>query len=338
MILDIPGEQYDNIFSVGSVPDTVSPRSTRYRVMIPNPENKLGSVLIVDDEAIIRGMLELELAERYHVHSAENADTAFKILREEKIDLVISDINMPGIKGFDLLKMARERHPHLKTALITAYNTDDYIRMAKENGISNIIPKSTPFNFDEFNAIVYNLVTEKVFGLENYMGDDYVTIRDYVVKASSEIGPTEENILEEIAKFSAAEPFVQILLEELITNAVYHAPVDEQGNEKYEKHSDVVLQDEEAVKIRLGRDSEKYGVSVEDTSGKLTKEQVLFRIDRHIHAEGILDENGRGLHMSRLYADRLIINIKKNSSTEVIFLIYTDQKYKGFKPLYINEV
>jgi hypothetical protein len=54
----------------------------------------------------------------------------------------------------------------------------------------------------------------------------------------------------------------------------------------------------EAVKIYVGRDSEKYGVSILDTSGKLTKETVLYKIDRHIHAEGLMDEDGRGLHMS----------------------------------------
>ena len=148
---------------------------------------KIGNVLIVDDEAIIRGMLELELEEKYNVFSAENAEQAFEVLDKECIDLVISDINMPGIKGYDLLTMARERYPHIKTALITAYNTDDYVRMAKDNNISNIIPKSTPFNFDEFNSIVHSLVTENVFGLENYMLPNYKVVQQYTVKRSSEV-------------------------------------------------------------------------------------------------------------------------------------------------------
>jgi hypothetical protein len=92
------------------------------------------------------------------------------------------------------------------------------------------------------------------------------------------------------------------------------------------------------VEIILGRDSEKYGVAVIDTSGKLNKQHVLFRIDRHIHGEGLLDENGRGLHMSRMYSDRLIINIKRNVTTEAIFINYLTEKYKGFKPLNINEI
>jgi DNA-binding NarL/FixJ family response regulator len=299
---------------------------------------KTGRVLIVDDEAIIRGMLEIELEDRYAVFTAQNAEEAFQVLKDEPIDLIISDINMPGMKGYDLLRTVKAQYPNVKTALITAYNTDDYVRMAKENGISNIISKSTPFNFDEFNSVVHSLVTENIFGLKNYLLPDHTILDEYVLRSSADIGPTEEKILRAISKIHDAEPFVHILLEELITNAVYHAPVDKFGREKYEKHSNVELQENEVVRLTLGADSEKYGVSVMDTSGKLTKEQVLFRIDRHVHAEGVLDESGRGLHMSRMYADRLVVNIKKDQATEVIFLNYTNKKYSGYKPLYINEL
>ena len=210
--------------------------------------------------------------------------------------------------------------------------------MAKENDISNIISKSTPFNFDEFNSIVKNLVTERIFGLENYMLPDFTVIGEYTITNSNQINDVEETIIKIISKFHKAEPFINILLEELITNAVYHAPVDGSGKEKYLKHSEVVLDDTEAVLVTVGRDAEKYGVSVLDTSGKLTKRQVLYKIDRHVHGEGLLDEDGRGLHMSRIYSDRLIINIKKNIATEAIFMNYLDDKYKGYKPLHINEI
>ncbi|MGD9201205.1 MAG: response regulator [Chitinispirillia bacterium] len=299
---------------------------------------KIGNVLIVDDEAIIREMLQIELDEEYNVFTAEDASTAFDVLRENSIDLVISDINMPGMLGFELLRKVKEDYPESKTALITAYNVNDYIRMAKENDISNIISKSIPFNFDEFDSFVRNLVTEQIFGLEHYMLPDYEILGEYTILSSDVISEVENSIIEIISTFTKAEPLINIILEELITNAIYHAPVDEDGKEKYIKHSKVKLDESEAVKICLGKDSEKYGVSVLDTSGKLTKERALFKIDRHIHGEGLLDEDGRGLHMSRIYSDRFILNIKKNKATEAIFLNYLNKKYKGSKPLYINEI
>jgi len=299
---------------------------------------KLGNVLIVDDEAIMRGMLEIELEEQYEVFTAGNASQALDILKNNSIDLVISDINMPGMKGYELISIVRTEYPHTKVALITGYNVDDYVRMAKEKNISNIISKSTPFNFDEFASIVNGLVTEQIFGLERYMLPDFTVMKDYVLNSSTQITDVEKEILELISTFHRPQLFVQILLEEIITNAIYHAPVDGTGKEKYKKHSQVVLEDAEEVEILVGKDSEKYGVSVLDPSGRLTKEQVLFRLDRHIHGEGLLDENGRGLHMSRMYADRLIINIRRHTATEVIFINYFDEKYKGSKPLYINEI
>ncbi len=299
---------------------------------------KLGNVLIVDDEAIMRGMLEIELEEQYEVFTAGNASQALDILKNNSIDLVISDINMPGMKGYELISIVRTEYPHTKVALITGYNVDDYVRMAKEKNISNIISKSTPFNFDEFASIVNGLVTEQIFGLERYMLPDFTVMKDYVLNSSTQITDVEKEILELISTFHRSQLFVQILLEEIITNAIYHAPVDGTGKEKYKKHSRVVLEDAEEVEILVGKDSEKYGVSVLDPSGRLTKEQVLFRLDRHIHGEGLLDENGRGLHMSRMYADRLIINIRRHTATEVIFINYFDEKYKGSKPLYINEI
>lgn len=301
-------------------------------------DKKLGTILLVDDEEIIRSMLKSDLSATYEVFTAENASEAFNILDENKIDLCISDINMPGMKGFELIEKIQKDYHGVKTALITAYDVNDYIRMAKDQDVSNIIVKTTPFNFSEFNWVVRNLITENIFGLDKYMHTGYRVLQEYKISSSEEITEIEEDIISKISEFVKVEPYVNILLEELITNAVYHAPVDENGNEKYIKHSKVLLEKGEAVKIVLGKDHEKYGVSVMDPSGKLTKKQVLYRIDRHVHGEGLLDENGRGLHMSRIYSDRLVINIKKDVATETIFFNYLDKKYSGSKPLYINEI
>jgi len=263
---------------------------------------------------------------------------ALELLAREKVDLVVSDINMPGMKGYELLEKVRALYPGTRTALITAYNTDDYIRVAKEHGITSIIPKSTPFNFEEFDAVVQGLVTGDVFGLGRHLMPRHTIDAEYVVRSSDDILRTEDDVMRRLGAFHRPEPFVQILLEELITNAVYHAPVDTNGREKYAKHAAVVLEEREAVAVTLGGDSEKFGVSVLDRSGRLTRQQVLYRLDRHVSAEGVLDDSGRGLHMSRLYADRLIINLRAHVATEVIFLVYFEKKFVGFKPLYINEV
>jgi CheY-like chemotaxis protein len=302
------------------------------------PAYPCGRILIVDDEAIIRGMLELELAQRYQVYTAESGTRALELLEDHPVDLVISDINMPGMKGYALLNEVRTRYPSMKTALITAYNTDDFIRIAKQNSIASIIPKSTPFNFDEFDAQVDALMTGQVFGLPRYLQPGYTIEDTYVIRDSREIDHVENMIVEQLPGPRRSEPFIRVLLEELITNAIYHAPVAADGSRKYPKHGMVQLEDGEEVTVTVGRDSEKWGVSVLDRGGRLTFERVLYHLDRHANAEGVFDESGRGLHMSRLFADRLVLNIQKNVATEAISLMYIEKTYIGFKPLYINVV
>jgi YesN/AraC family two-component response regulator len=124
-----------------------------------------GKILIVDDEMIIREMLRTELEETYEVETTVNGIKALELCKKSAYDLVISDINMPGMKGYELLGKIRELYPSTKVALITAYNIDDYVRMAKEHGISNIIPKTTPFNFEELGSLVKGLISEDIFGM-----------------------------------------------------------------------------------------------------------------------------------------------------------------------------
>jgi len=102
--------------------------------------------------------------------------------------------------------------------------------------------------------------------------------------------------------------------------------------------SEVTLEPSEYVYVDFGYDSEKYGVAVLDKLGTLTREVVLSKMERQIKGQGDMDDSGRGLHMCRLFADRLIVNIERGKRTEVIILNFLNGKYTGYKPLYINEV
>jgi YesN/AraC family two-component response regulator len=123
------------------------------------------SILIVDDETSIRMMLFDFLEDKYEVETAENAELGMRLCKERAFDMVISDVNMPGMKGPEFLSEVKKLHPATKTVLITAYNIDSYIRMAREFNITNIIPKTTPFNFQELDALVEGLLTQNIFGL-----------------------------------------------------------------------------------------------------------------------------------------------------------------------------
>ncbi len=77
-----------------------------------DPVMKEKIILVVDDEELIRDVLEQTFSRfGYSVRTAENAERALEILREEKIQVMFLDLVMPGINGLDLCEKIREEFP-----------------------------------------------------------------------------------------------------------------------------------------------------------------------------------------------------------------------------------
>ena len=296
------------------------------------------SILVVDDEAAIREMLEDYLDQHYLVATADNGDNALKMYDLETFDLVIADINMPGMKGYEFLQEVKKRHPGIRTVLITAYNVDDYVRLARQHGISNIIAKTIPFNFDELSSVIDSLISGNIFGIRRYMTTGFEQLFHHLVKSSSEAKGVASEIVDIFSSLGGDPKDLKVILSEILTNALYHAPRDSVGRKKYSDGEDVILDENEFITVTCARDQQKYGISVTDPLGNLDKEKVLLQIERHTTGEGLFDESGRGIFLTRMIADRMVINIDHGKRTEVILLNYFDRRYEGYKPLYINEL
>ncbi len=91
---------------------------------MPDTRAKL---LIVDDEPSIRSSMALVLTEiGYHVRSARDGFSALAELRNEIPDVLLSDLNMPGMSGFELLSVVRRRFPSIPTiAMSGAFSGDE---------------------------------------------------------------------------------------------------------------------------------------------------------------------------------------------------------------------
>jgi anti-sigma regulatory factor (Ser/Thr protein kinase) len=107
---------------------------------------------------------------------------------------------------------------------------------------------------------------------------------------------------------------------------------------------DFELEDKDAIKITVCRDNSKYGIAITDNGGRLKKQDVLYWMHRQSARDdsgaplGINDSHGRGFFIARRYIDRLIVNVAKNSKTEIIIINHTGEKYQGSKPMFINEI
>jgi len=84
-------------------------------------------LLVVDDKQLIRTSLSLELTEMgYSVRSAQDGFSALYELREEIPDILLSDLNMPGMSGFELLRVVRRRFPTIQViAMSGAFSGDE---------------------------------------------------------------------------------------------------------------------------------------------------------------------------------------------------------------------
>lgn len=105
-------------------------------------------VLIVEDEKKIADSISKGLGELgYSVETAYDGKIGYRLFEANRFDLVITDINLPGINGYDLCKMIRSRNRHIPIIMLTALSaTDDKIE-GFDSGADDYMVK--PFEFKE---------------------------------------------------------------------------------------------------------------------------------------------------------------------------------------------
>ncbi|HEY7751815.1 MAG TPA: response regulator, partial [Ignavibacteriaceae bacterium] len=105
-------------------------------------------ILVVDDEDLIRESLSFILKkEGYEVDEAANGKLAFDKLKQDSFDLVITDIEMPEMKGTQLLEEIKNLNVRISTIVITAFGSLDTAISALRSGASDYLLK--PVEFDE---------------------------------------------------------------------------------------------------------------------------------------------------------------------------------------------
>ena len=122
------------------------------------------TVLIVDDERNMRTFIKrllLKMGE-FKILEANNGESALDTIqdyrRSETIDLIISDWNMPGLSGLDLLKKVRSdpTTSRIKFIMVTGYATKHDVLEAIEEKVTHYIVK--PFNSQDFEIIINQLL------------------------------------------------------------------------------------------------------------------------------------------------------------------------------------
>jgi DNA-binding NtrC family response regulator len=124
------------------------------------------SILVVDDDERLRLTLSLLLRTAgYEVVTAANLEAAEAVLRERDVDLVISDLRMPGGSGLDLLEVAKRLEIDAPIILLTAYGTVENAVLAMREGAFDYLLK--PFDADEMTMRVARALELRRCRVEN---------------------------------------------------------------------------------------------------------------------------------------------------------------------------
>ncbi len=137
----------------------------------------MATILIVEDEPKMLRLLELTFAEEgFATRSASDAETGLKILGQEQIDLVTSDLKLPGMNGLEFLQAIKRINASIPVVVMTAYGTVETAVEAMKAGASDYVLK--PFSLEEIKLIVHkeldvNRLREENRNLREALGHRY---------------------------------------------------------------------------------------------------------------------------------------------------------------------
>jgi len=115
-------------------------------------------ILVVDDEEALRTVLAAELeGEGYQVTTAADGQEAINILGPSIFDLILLDIKMPNVDGFEVLKFVKERHPATKIIMLTGFADLKNAIESKKLGAEDFVSK--PYDLVDLLTTVERVLT-----------------------------------------------------------------------------------------------------------------------------------------------------------------------------------
>jgi len=119
------------------------------------------NILIVDDSRDLTHVIADFLSiNGYQVHTAHNGHDALERMGKEHIDIVVSDIHMPGMDGFTLMTEIKTKYPDIPVILITGFSVGDAQKIAFEKGANAFVAK--PFRLKDLKQVIESVSTDDI--------------------------------------------------------------------------------------------------------------------------------------------------------------------------------
>ena len=140
-------------------------------------------ILMVDDEPVVRKVLRQLLGEVYECVETASAEEALELLQTETFNLVISDIQMSGISGLEMLPQVRELAPDTIVIMISGLQNIESAIKAIRAGAFDYITK--PFSFDHVETVVARALEHQSLRLTKKLYDNH--LEELVVERTAQL-------------------------------------------------------------------------------------------------------------------------------------------------------
>ena len=182
-------------------------------------------LLLVDDDTGLLKLLRIRLeAEGYHVHTAESAESALVVLRNEPIELMLTDLRMEGASGLELFEQARHFYPGLPVIMMSAQGTIPEAVSATQMGVFEFLIKPVE------KSLLLSTIEAALMQSSGAQEEIFESWREYIVTRS----PAMEHILNQVKQVANSD--VSILItgasgtgKEVLASAIHEADTDRKG-------------------------------------------------------------------------------------------------------------
>ena len=294
--------------------------------MIP----RAAQILLIDDDPAVLDMVHSALAHYgMEVHAYPEAIQALELLQNPsapEFDLVITDINMEGLDGFDVIRKVKALHPRLPVVLMTGQSSVDYAIRAMRMGASNLFMK--PIAIRDLVQSVFHLVDmHRDFRLADDGLRGLVNERRHFLFRSDELDVPSlvRHLTDRLVPMGFASTsnldVIAMALHEALVNSLEHGNLDLDSNLKgdlfaredpygkmrAERMADPVFAGR-LIEVRLAMDTERFEIEISDEGRGFD----TGRMSPLLKGSDMCSHCGRGLPLIFLVMDEVHFNEKGN--------------------------
>ncbi len=324
-----------------AVTPTPTPYPSHLEPPAPDPPMKRALVLVAPPEHARRQHATPPAEEIIH---AINLNSALGQIHRLLHPLVLLHPQSVPSEDFELAKLVGDLPSRPLLGIIGDHDSmGAAFELARKLGIGCLIPDDALARASELSRLADWLESGgPETGLAPHLAP-VSPIHRFAIRAKNDKAAAIEETLSFVRGIRSETKFLfelRLILEETINNAIFHAFHTDDGREKYSIGTFESLQEGEDVWLEYGADGPSIGIAVSDNQGRLKRDTILTKIQRQLSSEGLLDQNGRGLHLVYSLSRRLVFNLRPHKLAQVVALFPavpgTWFRYASHHPLFIS--